>query len=122
MDYGYVDCFQGLKRFHEQGLPCRLPARLEEQIKQDPQLQELEAEVRRYPSQRPSGVEKSKRQLASYLKSLRRATLYKHQEQWIQERRDWKVATRGKEQSRNVHRTDLVQSLSLLLPERRRLV
>ena len=44
-DHRHVDYFQSLEKFHEQGLPCELPARLEAALKSDPRFVELESEV-----------------------------------------------------------------------------
>jgi len=60
----------------------------------------------------------AKQRLASHLKSLKRSTLHQYQEQWVQERRDWKITTRGKQQNKDQRRTKLVCYLSLLFPER----
>lgn len=117
----HIDYFQGLERFREPGLPCELPARLEEELKQNPRLQELEQEVRQCPRECQTALKHSRQLLASYWNTLQRVALYKYQERWIRERRDWQVLTRGREQRDDPHRADLVESLYLLLPERRRL-
>jgi hypothetical protein len=121
VDHSHIDYFQSQERFREQGLPCELPAHVEARLKQDPRLQELEAEVQTGSYKDPLSLKESKRRLASYLKTLRRKALHQHQEAWVQERRDWKIITRGKKQAHDLHRTDLVQSLCLLFPERARL-
>ena len=56
-----------------------------------------------------------------YHKVLYRKTLRRYQEQWIQDRLDGKILTRGKEQLSSLCKTDLVQNLCLLIPERGRL-
>jgi hypothetical protein len=61
------------------------------------------------------------RRATNHGKSLMRLALRKHQESWVQERRDWKILTRGKEQSLNQCRNDLVNNPSLLVSERERL-
>ena len=121
LKHKHIDYFQGLDQFREPGLPCELPARLEETLKQNPRLQELGEEVRQCPRECPTALKHSKQLLASYWKTLQRVALYNYQEKWVQERRDWQVLTRGKEQHGDLHRADLVESLSLLFPERRRL-
>jgi hypothetical protein len=52
---------------------------------------------------------------------LKNEALRQYQEHWIQERRDWKILTRGKETALDKSKTDFVQSLCLLIPERGRL-
>ena len=50
-----------------------------------------------------------------------RLALRQHQEAWVRERRDWKILTRGKERPHDLCRTELVDNLYLLIPERGRL-
>jgi hypothetical protein len=119
----HVDYFQGLEMFHEPGLPTKLPSRLEEGLDSDPGLSDL---VNRVQSLRLEGVQgpllsAASSTIGSYRKALKRRTLRTHQEQWMRERRDWKVLTRGKEQVRDPCKTDLVENICLLIPERGRL-
>jgi hypothetical protein len=52
---------------------------------------------------------------------LEREALRLYQKQWIQDRRVWKILTRGKERAKDICRNDLFQHLCLLRPERGRL-
>jgi hypothetical protein len=52
---------------------------------------------------------------------LKRESLWQYQAWWIQDRRDWKIKTQGKEQVEDVMPTELVQALSVIILERRRL-
>ena len=72
VNHQHVDYFQGLGRFREPGLPCELPSRLEEGLKQDPELRKLEADVRGCPRECPTALEQSKQLLASHWKKLKR--------------------------------------------------
>jgi Protein of unknown function (DUF3435) len=121
LHHKHIDYFQGLDRFREPGLPCELPARLEESLKQNSRLQELEEEARQCPRECLTALKHSKQLLASNWKSLQRVALYNYQEKWVQDRQGWQVLTRGKEQNDDLYRADLVESLFLLFPERRRL-
>ena len=44
-DHRYIEYFQSLEKFYEPGLPCELPMALEEGLKDDRKLRELEREV-----------------------------------------------------------------------------
>ena len=121
VDHSHIDYFQSLEKFREPGLPCELPAHIEESLRQDCRRQELELEVQKSSKKDPLHLRESKMRLASYLKTLKGSSLRQYQESWIQQRRDWKIITRGREQARDLNRTDLVQSLCLLFPERARL-
>jgi hypothetical protein len=113
-DHRHVDYFQSLEKFHEPGLPCKLPARLEEALKSEVQALVQEGGA-------GSELDEAKGRWNSYHKALYRKTLRRYQKQWVQDRRDWKIVTRGKEQPRGLCKTDLVQNLCLLIPERGRL-
>ena len=121
VDHSHIDYFQSLEKFREPGLPCELPAHIEESLRQDRRRRELESEVRNYSEKGSLHLKDSKKRLATYLKTLKVNALRQYQESWIQQRRDWKIITRGKERAHDLDRTDLVHSLCLLFPERARL-
>ena len=121
VDHSHIEYFQGLEKFREPGLPCKLPAHLKESLRHDSRRLELESEVQQYASKNSANLTESKKRLASYLRTLHSKTLREYQEAWIQRRRDWKIETRGKEQAHEPDRTDLVESLCLLFPEHARL-
>ena len=122
-DHRHVDYFQSLEKFREPGLPCKLPTRFGKALKSDPGLVELEDEIRALVQEEgaSSALDSAKSRRNSYHKALYRKTLRRYQEQWVQDRRDWKILTRGKEQPSGLCKTDLVQNLCLLVPERGRL-
>lgn len=121
-DHRHVEYFQGLERFHETGLPTRLPAHLGKDLEQDPQLCDLQAEVQRLRVEgRNRDFSAAQRRLTTYSRKLKKDALDLYRECWIQERRDWIVETRGREQADNESKTDLAPSLYKLFPERGRL-
>jgi len=122
-DHREVDYFQGMEQFREQGLPYQLPAAERDKLQDHPILSELQQnlqtlKLRGAPS---SAISEAKSQLATYRIALERETLCKYQKQWIQDRRVWKILTRGKERAKDVCKNDLFQHLCLLRPERGRL-
>ena len=112
-----------MEKFHEEGLPDKLPSHLEEDIYRDLQLRELEKEVQTLA--RTGGgdkaLNKAKQRYANLLKKLKNKALRQYQEHWVRERRDWKILTRGKETAQDKSKTDFVQNICLLIPERGRL-
>lgn len=44
-DRRHIEYFQSMEKFHEEGLPDKLPAHLEDNVHRDLQLSELEKEV-----------------------------------------------------------------------------
>ncbi|KAK5080233.1 hypothetical protein LTR05_008746 [Lithohypha guttulata] len=75
VNHKHIDFFQGLGRFLEPGLPSKLPARLEEGLKQDPEYRKLEADVRQCPQECPVALKQSKQLLASCWSKLKRVAL-----------------------------------------------
>jgi len=122
-DHRHVEYFQSLEKFREQGLPCELPAHLEYALKRDPRLLGLQAEVQALTDERGAAgaLNEAKCRVANYYKTLKSNTLREHQEQWIWDRRDWTILTRGKEQPSSLHRDDRLHVLCRLMPERGRL-
>jgi hypothetical protein len=122
-DNRHIEYFQGLEKFHEEGLPDRLPMHLEEALQRNPQLCEMKAEIQAL-TQAVGGndaVSKAKRQYTNHPKKLKPKALYQHQEHWVRERRDWKILTRGREVAQDRRKTEFVESMCVLIPERGRL-
>ena len=117
-----VEYFQSLEKFREPGLPCKLSAHLVETLKTDAGLVELKRKVQVLKEKDGLGSALTDvNQLKSYQKTLFRTALSRYQNKWVQDRRDWKILTRGKIQPRGIYKTDLVENLCLLIPERGRL-
>jgi hypothetical protein len=81
-DQRHIEYFQSIEKFHEDGLPGDLPAHLEEELRQDPHLCELEVKV-----QRLRGVDgdnrtfsSAQRELTTYSRKLKREALRLYQE------------------------------------------
>lgn len=117
-DHRHIEYFQSLEKFHEEGLPDRLPAHLEQEILRDSELCALDREAR--GRQQGIGRPQTRQGYANRLRTLKRAALRQYQQNWVRERRDWKILTRGKELPPCTSKTDFVQSVSLLIPERGR--
>ncbi|GKT83761.1 hypothetical protein Ct61P_01611 [Colletotrichum tofieldiae] len=95
-DHTAVEFFQGIEKFREQGAPTALPAASERALWQNEEVVALEKELTLV-----KGSSKE-RQVSSALHSLRRRlranALTKYRRDWVRERRDWKILTRGKVQ------------------------
>jgi len=89
----------------------------------DPELRALEKEMHTLAQTGGGSKARSqpKQRYANRLKKLKNQALRQYQEHWIRERRDWKILTRGKEAAQNKSKTDFIQSIYLLIPERGRL-
>ncbi|KAH0543790.1 hypothetical protein FGG08_001972 [Glutinoglossum americanum] len=122
--HDHINYFQGFRKFHEKGLPDKLPAKIEASLKQDSELLRLKSEVQQLEVNENANfheISMAKAKVRDYLRSLKAKTLQQYKQDWVQNRRDWKVITRGKEPTENVNKTDLTRSLFLVLPERDRL-
>ena len=121
-DHRHIEYFQGLEKFREEGLPDRLPAHLEHKKLNDPQLRELDEGL---PAKQTTvglrTLSRSRQRRTNLLKKLKLEALRQYQQNWVRERRDWKVLTRGKQVVQNSSKTDFVQDVCLLIPERGRL-
>ena len=104
-NHRHVEYFQSLEKFREQSLPCEFPTRLEYALKRDPHLFELQAEVQTLMGERDAAgtLNEAKCSVTNYYKTLKSNILREYQEQWIRDRRDWKIFTRGKEQASSLH-------------------
>ncbi|KAF4430809.1 hypothetical protein CFRS1_v009588 [Colletotrichum fructicola] len=95
-DHTAVEFFQGIEKFREQGAPTTLPAASERALWQNGEVVAFEKELTLV-----KGSSKE-RQVSSALHSLRRRlrsnALTEYRRNWVRERRDWKVLTRGKVQ------------------------
>lgn len=111
-DHTHIDYFQGLEKFREPGLPCELPAHVEQRLNDNPQLRGLETEVQALLHRDAAASKEARRRLRNYRRALKQSTLRQYQEAWVQERRDWKILTRGKEQPGDIYKSDVVQNLS----------
>ena len=121
--HDHVDYFQSFAKFREKGLPTKLPAEKEDAIRRDSQFLKLESEVQRLKKRRSLAcdVRAAESKARTYKARLYKQNLQQHKLEWIRERRDWKVKTRGKESPNDEKRTDLLDILSRVMPERGRL-
>lgn len=105
------------------GFLTKLAAKIIEELRKSPGYFQRKAEVDTLIMSQAScaAVNEAKSQLSQYWRSLQRATLVSYQEQWERNRRDWKILTRGQEVTRDASKSDTVESLYQLIPERKRL-
>ena len=121
--HDHVDYFQSFAKFHKTGLPTKLPAGEAAAISRHPQFLALESEMSRLKSEHgsPSQIQAAVRQTRACRLRLTRKRLQQYKLEWVRERRDWKVATRGQGRSEEPAPTDLSDILARVMPERGRL-
>ena len=84
---------------------------------------ELEHEVQRLEQAQANQatLSKAKRRLSRYRSSLKQKAVLAYQEEWVRRQRESKILNRGKLPVTDIGGQDQLQSLCLLIPERRRL-
>lgn len=119
LETSHIEYFQGFGQFHERGLPRDLPAEEEEKLLQNSDLMHIASKIQRLTKENAEAnvIMKEKRQYGILLARLQTAACQCYQSEWVQKQRDWKITTRGKVRPKYFVRTDLVQSLSKIMPE-----
>ncbi|KAN0085538.1 AdoMet-dependent rRNA methyltransferase [Elaphomyces granulatus] len=95
-EHDHIAYFQGLRKFREKGLPCELPAQIKASLTRDPKILELKSKVQQLEVENadPCDVSEAKKRIRDYRNSLEAKTLQQYQQDWIRDRRDWKIITR----------------------------
>lgn len=121
--HDHIDYFQSFAKFREKGLPSSLPAEREAAIRRDPQLLEFLDQVRLLQTENASTsqIKAALNKARAYRVSLAKMSLQKYKIEWVQKRRDWKVITRGKKRPDDNKKTELLETLSQIMPKRGRL-
>ena len=101
LNYNNVQYFQSFNKFREPGLPTKLPAEEEVALKQNPQLLDLENNIRKLQENQASdyNIKAARNQLQSQTRKVIKDRLKQFIGEWVRNRRDWKVVTRGRERS-----------------------
>ena len=109
-------------RFHEQGLPGKLPVARRECLRQDPHVRKLEQKVQSLKALQAeqAAVDKAQYSLSNYRRSLLQKALRAYQEEWVRTQRELKILNRGKQQAMDMDRTEHLLAC-LLISERGRL-
>jgi hypothetical protein len=97
-----------------------LLAEKEAALEKDQRLIELKEWVQQLKSEGASDkdINRAKNKVRSYYDSLWRMARQNYQTWWVQNQRDWKIRTQGKEKAEDFTPTQLVQTLSMIIPER----
>lgn len=115
----HIEYFQGFESFYEQGFPGELPAEIEAQILQAPELTEIRGRMEQLKvtkvDQEPLAAEK-----LNYRKTLirlRLAGLKAYQNQWLRERRDQRILSKGKEELPTGENDVCTRAQAVVMPE-----
>ncbi|KAI2844070.1 hypothetical protein CBS12448_9977 [Aspergillus niger] len=119
LDHTHVDYFQGFERFHENGLIRRLPIEEEQKIDEDPSLIEISAKLK--CAQSEDETRRLRREYSIQRRKIYSKKFQQYQSDWVRNRRDWKILTRGRERPEHIEQAAEKQVLCKLMPELGRL-
>lgn len=121
--HDHINYFQGFSQFRERGLPRQLPAKEKARVNEDPQLLDLQKRIRLLQNESASDldIKHATNEARNYKVRVLKTRLAQYQLEWVRQRRDWKIDTRGKECPEDDTKTDLESALSRVMPERGRL-
>jgi hypothetical protein len=116
-DHSVSQYFQGLGRFHERGMPTKLSATRKLSLEKHPDILKLQEQV--FEADDVLAKDAATKALRSLREQLHKAELKSYKEEWLRERRDWKILTRGKIPL--PHDLDKAGQIVDLIPERQRI-
>ncbi|KAK9580195.1 hypothetical protein V6Z90_008222 [Aspergillus fumigatus] len=94
-DHTHIEYFQGYEQFYEQGLPRKLPIQKELELGSDALLVEMRAEIDNAGT--PGDRERLNAQYRAQKKRIYARELERFRKEWVRQRRDQFILTRGKE-------------------------
>jgi hypothetical protein len=96
----HIEYFQGFEKFYERGLPGELPAEVEENILQKPELVEIRIRIAELEAlnSRKGSINAERLNYRKALVRFRLSGLKEYQNRWIRERRDQRILSKGKEE------------------------
>lgn len=118
-DNTHIDFFQGFSQFHEHGLPRRLPIEEEQKIDSNPCLIAKAMEI--HNAESDNDTKRLKREYRIRKREIYSRMLQQFQSAWVQNQRDWKILTRGRERPDYAEQSAEKQALCKIMPELGRL-
>ncbi|KAH2822125.1 hypothetical protein KXW76_007878, partial [Aspergillus fumigatus] len=94
-DHTHIEYFQGYEQFYEQGLPRKLPIQKELELGSDALLVEMRAEIDNAGT--AGDRERLNAQYRAQKKRIYARELERFRKEWVRQRRDQFILTRGKE-------------------------
>lgn len=121
--YDHIEYFQGFAQMRERGLPTKLLAEKKKALEDDPELFELQEELSQLQKAKAPKTEfnTARNNVWNCRGRLRDKALKKYQSEWVRQRRDWKIDTRGKIRAEDDTKTDLENVLTKMMPARGRI-
>lgn len=113
VDHTAVDYFQGLERFHQPGMPVKLPTALSKQVQNSAELAKYDNEIKCAMS--PDGRAKAQKARQNAIKRLREQALQEHRQECLKVLRKDRLIN-------GCHATsNCIDPLNEVFPEKRRI-
>ncbi|KAJ6105933.1 hypothetical protein N7512_009450 [Penicillium capsulatum] len=115
----HIEYFQGFERFYERGFPGELPAEIEANILQKPEILDIKSRIEQLESQN-ADKESINAERLNYKKTVIRHRLFElkeYQTRWVRERRDQRILNRGKEEPLMLENEVCTRAQALVMPE-----
>lgn len=121
--HDHVDYFQSFAGFREIGLPNTLPTERESALLQHKEYRDLQCQISQLQEagNDPSRIKELRRESHHYLEKTRKRVLKEYRLEWVDQRRREKQLYKGIQAPVKNGKTDLEESLALIMPERKRL-
>ncbi|ODM19363.1 hypothetical protein SI65_05981 [Aspergillus cristatus] len=115
----HIEYFQGYEQFWEVSLPRELPAGQKEAILGRPELVAMQEHIEQLLADKASSVDVDfeRQEYRKALISIQLSELHCYQAQWVQERRDWRIVSRGKVNLEYLESNPCSRALALIMPE-----
>lgn len=115
----HIEYFQGYEQFREVGLPRELPAGQKEDILGRPELVAMRDHIEQLLADKASSVDVDfeRQEYKKALISIQLSELHRYQAEWVRERRDWRIVSRGKVNPEYLESNPCSRALALIMPE-----
>lgn len=124
MRLDHIEYLQGVGKYREKGYPRCLPSEREHAVQNDPMLQKLQYDVQNLVKNKdsdPFETSITKKREKALRNKLRTKALKSYREEWVQNRLEGKIISRGKSVPSGVIANDIAACLFKVMPERQHL-
>jgi len=114
----HIDYLRSSRRFQEEGLPTKLPAKQERIIDTDSTLEQMLHDLAALPEKDSVARRQAVAARGTYRGHLKALAFSKYRSDWIEARRDWRILTRGREDDALPLQNEIARLIARILPER----
>ncbi|KAJ5139397.1 uncharacterized protein N7515_004245 [Penicillium bovifimosum] len=117
-DDRHIEYWQGHEQYRETGLPSHLPAGIEESVLESDELAEIKSHIGLADA--IGDKERGNYERLQYRDThirLRLSALTNYRTQWVRDRRDWTVLSKGQKSPNDPEKNACTRALALIMPE-----